>query len=82
MLFPSICDVIRNLSGMWKIMFPDMFVRYFDVPQTYVDEVGGNFYINEMEDLRQHLAELGGTRITDDGVNALMRTRPNLGVQL
>ena len=22
MLFPSICDVIRNLSGMWKMMFP------------------------------------------------------------
>src|SRR5512138_877963 len=22
MLFPSICDVIRNLSGMWQIMFP------------------------------------------------------------
>ena len=23
MLFPSICDVIRNLSGMWQILFPD-----------------------------------------------------------
>ena len=23
MLFPSICDVIRNLSGMWKLMFPE-----------------------------------------------------------
>ena len=35
MLFPSICDVIRNLSGMWKILFPDECVRYFDVPQNY-----------------------------------------------
>jgi benzoyl-CoA reductase subunit C len=33
MLFPSICDVIRNLSGMWKLMFPDVYVRYFDVPE-------------------------------------------------
>ena len=32
MLFPSICDVIRNLSGMWKLMFPEVYVRYFDVP--------------------------------------------------
>ena len=27
MLFPSICDVIRNLSGMWKMMFPAMSTR-------------------------------------------------------
>ena len=33
MLFPSICDVIRNLSGMWQILFKDKYVRYFDVPQ-------------------------------------------------
>jgi len=23
MIFPAICDVIRNLSGMWKLQFPD-----------------------------------------------------------
>ena len=38
MLFPSICDVIRNLSGMWKLMFPQVYSRYFDVPQNYQDE--------------------------------------------
>ena len=26
MLFPAICDVIRNLSGMWKMQFPDKLV--------------------------------------------------------
>ena len=41
MLFPSICDVIRNLSGMWQILFKDKYVRYFDVPQNYVDAIGG-----------------------------------------
>ena len=45
MLFPSICDVIRNLSGMWKLLFKDKYVRYFDVPQNYQDEVGGRFYV-------------------------------------
>jgi benzoyl-CoA reductase subunit C len=29
MLFPATCDVIRNLSGMWKMQFPDKLVRYF-----------------------------------------------------
>jgi benzoyl-CoA reductase subunit C len=41
MLFPSICDVIRNLSGMWQILFKDKYVRYVDVPQNYQDDVGG-----------------------------------------
>ena len=41
MLFPSICDVIRNLSGMWQILFKDKYVRYFDVPQNYEDAIGG-----------------------------------------
>ena len=66
MLFPSICDVIRNLSGMWKLMFPQVYSRYFDVPQNYIDEIGGNYYINELAELRDALAELRGRPITDD----------------
>ncbi|NQU70014.1 MAG: benzoyl-CoA reductase subunit C [Rhodospirillales bacterium] len=65
-VFPSICDVIRNLSGMWKIMFPDVLVRYFDVPHNYVDEIGGNFYVAELAEFRGQLEELGGRKITDD----------------
>ncbi|MBS0614165.1 MAG: benzoyl-CoA reductase subunit C [Proteobacteria bacterium] len=66
MLFPSICDVIRNLSGMWKVMFPGVYSRYFDVPQNYVDEIGGNFYRGELAELRHDLGELRGKPITDD----------------
>jgi benzoyl-CoA reductase subunit C len=66
MLFPSICDVIRNLSGMWKTMFPNVYVRYFDVPQNYRDDIGGNYYINELAELRHDLEELRGKPITDD----------------
>jgi len=66
MLFPSICDVIRNLSGMWKMMFPHVYVRYFDVPQNYRDEIGGNYYVNELAELRRDFAELRGQPITDE----------------
>jgi benzoyl-CoA reductase subunit C len=66
MLFPSICDVIRNLSGMWKMMFPNVYVRYFDVPQNYKDEIGGNYYVRELGELLQDLATLRGEPITDD----------------
>jgi benzoyl-CoA reductase subunit C len=66
MLFPSICDVIRNLSGMWKMMFPQVYSRYFDVPQNYADDIGGNYYINELAELRHDLGELRGKPITDE----------------
>ena len=69
MLFPSICDVIRNLSGMWKMMFPNVYVRYFDVPQNYRDDIGGNYYVNELAELRHDLGTLRGTPITDDELN-------------
>ncbi len=63
MLFPSICDVIRNLSGMWQLMFEDKYVRYFDVPQNFEDEVGGAYYVRELEQLKADLAELGGREV-------------------
>jgi benzoyl-CoA reductase subunit C len=66
MLFPSICDVIRNLSGMWQILFKDKYVRYFDVPQEYHDAVGGEFYVRELETLRDDLAAVAGRSVTDD----------------
>lgn len=65
MLFPSICDVIRNLSGMWKVMFPGVYARYFDVPQNYRDDIGGNYYVNELAELRHDLGELRGKPISD-----------------
>ena len=65
-LFPSICDVIRNLSGMWKTMFPNVYVRYFDVPQNYADDIGGNYYYNELAELLHDLEELRGKPISDD----------------
>lgn len=70
MLFPSICDVIRNLSGMWKMMFPNAYVRYFDVPQNYRDEIGGNYYVNELAELLHDLGELRGKPVTDDELRA------------
>ena len=73
MMFPSICDVIRNLSGMWQILFPSKFVRYFDVPQNYEDAVGGKFYVSELEVLRDELGKLRGSPITDAEIDASIR---------
>ncbi len=70
MLFPSICDVIRNLSGMWKMMFPHVYVRYFDVPQNYKDEIGGNYYTHELGELLDALGKIRGKAISDDELRA------------
>ncbi len=70
MLFPSICDVIRNLSGMWKMLFPERYVRYIDVPQNFDPNVGGRFWKMEMQRLRDDLVKLGGNEITDDALRA------------
>jgi benzoyl-CoA reductase subunit C len=73
MLFPSICDVIRNLSGMWQIMFKDKYVKYFDVPQNYEDAVGGTFYIHEMQQLREDLGKVAGKPVSDDALRASIK---------
>ncbi len=59
MIFPAICDVIRNLSGMWQLQFPDKLSRYFDVPQNFDAEVGGRFYRDELADLARELTARG-----------------------
>lgn len=68
MLFPSICDVIRNLSGMMKMIRPGIYSHYFDVPQNYQDSVGGEYYVIELQELRHGLEQLGGGEITDDAL--------------
>ncbi len=69
-LFPSICDVIRNLSGIWKLLFPKVYVRYFDVPQNYVDAVGGNYYVQELRELKEGLEQLAGRPMGDEALRA------------
>jgi benzoyl-CoA reductase subunit C len=69
MLFPSICDVIRNLSGIWQIMFKDKYVRYFDLPQNFDDNVGGTFYAQELREFKEGLEKLAGREITDVQIN-------------
>ncbi|MDP3614288.1 MAG: benzoyl-CoA reductase subunit C, partial [Rubrivivax sp.] len=63
-------DVIRNLSGMWQILFKDKYVRYVDVPQNYEDEIGGRFYIEEMQQIRDDLGRLRGSPVSDAELNA------------
>ena len=62
-LFPAICDVIRNLSGMWKLMFDNRYVKYMDFPQNF-DAAGRQFYRGELEQFVKDLERLGGCEIS------------------
>jgi benzoyl-CoA reductase subunit C len=68
-LFPAICDVIRNLSGIWTMLFPDQFVRFVDFPQNFDPEIGGTFYRGELQRLADDMATLAGTEVTPAALN-------------
>ncbi|HEX7418239.1 MAG TPA: benzoyl-CoA reductase subunit C [Thermoanaerobaculia bacterium] len=70
MLFPAICDVIRNLSGMWSMIFPQRYVHYVDLPQNFDPAVGGLFWRRELETLRRDFEQLSGVRITDEALRS------------
>ncbi len=70
MLFPSTCDVIRNLSGIWTMLYPGMYVRYLDVPQVLDQATGGVFWQSEMRELARDLAGLSGIAPTPERMKA------------
>jgi benzoyl-CoA reductase subunit C len=70
MIFPSTCDVIRNLSGMWQLLFPGKLVRYLDVPQSFRRELGGAFFARELRDLLEALEGLAGRPVTPEALRA------------
>lgn len=74
MLFPSICDVIRNLSGMWTMLFPGRYARYVDLPQNYDARVGGRFWQGELAAIRDDMAQLAGGEIPDEALRDAIRT--------
>ncbi len=68
LLFPAICDVIRNLSGMWQMMFEGKYIKYLDVPQNF-GEQGRAFYSAELADMAKAFERISGNKITDDSLN-------------
>jgi len=68
-VFPSICDVIRNLSGIFKVKGIGKFVKYMDFPQNFMPEIGGEFYRTEMQHVLKYVKELNGVELTTAALN-------------
>ncbi|MBK9387043.1 MAG: benzoyl-CoA reductase subunit C [Planctomycetes bacterium] len=69
-LFPSTCDVIRNLSGMFQILLPGKFVHYLDLPQNFDRRLGGEFYQHEMRTVAREVGKLTGIEVSDERLRA------------
>ncbi|MCC7331328.1 MAG: benzoyl-CoA reductase subunit C [Flavobacteriales bacterium] len=68
-IFPSICDVIRNLSGIFKQHKFGKFVKYMDFPQNFLPQIGGVFYQQEMEHVMHYIKEINGVEVTPEKLN-------------
>ncbi|HZR09621.1 MAG TPA: benzoyl-CoA reductase subunit C [Myxococcales bacterium] len=81
-VFPSTCDVIRNLSGMWKILFPQKAVAYLDMPQNFDAHLGGKFYALELRRIARMLEERGAKALTSAALAAAIEKENERGVLL
>ncbi len=70
MLFPSTCDVIRNLSGVWQVLKSDLYVRYLDLPQGGDRAAMGAFWTEELRILHRDLARLAGVEVDAERLRA------------
>ncbi len=72
-IFPSICDVIRNLSGVFRMKMGDRYVRYLDYPQNFDPEVGGVYYRSELQRLVTDLEKINDSKLTTEALNDAIR---------
>lgn len=72
-IFPSICDVIRNLSGMFQLLGKGRFVKYLDYPQNFHSHIGGEFYRLELQHIIEELQKIKGIRVEVAGLNKAIR---------
>jgi len=68
-LFPSTCDVIRNLSGMFQLVQPGAFIKYVDYPQNFDGSIGGLFYRRELQSIVDGIAQRTGATLTAERLN-------------
>lgn len=66
---PSVCDTVRNMVGIWNIMFPDKFTHYLDIPQNFKPEIGGEWLRNDMQKIMKGLVPFGITKPTTESIN-------------
>ncbi len=67
--FPAICDVIRNLSGMFQLLKVGTFVHYLDFPQNFDPQIGGSFYKTEINSILNNIKKINHIEVTTTQLN-------------
>lgn len=68
-IFSSICDVMRNLSGIFQIEKIGLFSKYLDYPQNFKKEIGGEFYRKELEDILNKICSINHIKPSRESLN-------------
>jgi benzoyl-CoA reductase subunit C len=72
-IFPSICDVMRNLSGMFQLLNIGTFNSYLDYPQNFDLNIGGEYYKNEINSILSKIKKINKVDITTEKLNYSIR---------
>ncbi len=68
MVFPSICDVSKNLSGIWERNFPDHRVEFIHLPQNMYSESAVDYLVHEYKRLTDNLCTMNGSTPNEDSI--------------
>ncbi len=77
-VFPSICDVARNLSGVWQRNFPAQKTIYLHLPENIESPAAEDYLISEFKRLVSMVEELSGHTITDDDLKRSIELYNNI----
>jgi benzoyl-CoA reductase subunit C len=66
MLFPSICDVSRNLSGIWKRNFPERLSEYVHFPENLESQHSVAYLAHELGRLEAAFSAISGVTPSAD----------------
>ncbi len=66
MIFTSLCDVARNLSGVWERNFPDQWVIYLHWPENVQSPHAMRYMRAELTRLQTGLEQLTGTPLSTE----------------
>lgn len=72
-VFPYICDVSRNLEGIFSRVAPDRATHMLHLPQNFVAQGATTFLVAEYRRLLAKLEKVSGTRLTNERLQGSIR---------
>lgn len=73
-VFPYICDVSRNLEGIFSRLLPTVSTHMLHLPQNFESAASVPFLVAEYRRWVEKLEKVSGTRLTDDALRASIDT--------